>query len=36
MKEQKGSGYFSRFGLAQLCDIIFVAATIVLIVGLFV
>ena len=36
MKENKGSGYFSRFGLAQLCDIIFVAATIVLIVGLFV
>ena len=36
MKENKGSGYFSRFGLAQLCDMIFVAATAVLIAGLFV
>lgn len=35
MKE-KGSGYFSHFGWGHVCDILLIAAAVVLIVGLFV
>lgn len=31
----KGSGYFSHFGWKQICDMVLVAAAVVLIVGLF-
>lgn len=36
MNSGKGNGYFSHFGLGQICDIIIVAAAVTLIVGLFV